>query len=265
MVAPQYYSVEESKWVEADEVDDEAAPRAGLSLVQLGNTGYAFGGQLLDDKSLSSDLYSVTIKSHVIATTLVCSSLSDLMRCQQTAYLDCLGNCTQIDMEEAASRERAVKAAAAAAAAAAAEEAGEAPPADDAEGAGADIEAQSWPCARAWHAATIVPAVPAVAATEETEGSPATPARMLVFGGQAEVHCQALRVSVRTLPDAHNHHHLPLSPPHQSGLLNDVWELNLETFRWSEWPAPEGAAPSPRANHTATYFPASNQLVVFGG
>lgn len=167
-------------------------------------------------------------------------------------------------MEEAASRERAVKAAAAAAAAAAAEEAGEAPPADDAEGAGADIEAQSWPCPRAWHAATIVPAVPAVAATEETEGSPATPARMLVFGGQAEVHSQALRVCVRTLPDAHNHH-FPLSPPHQSGLLNDVWELNLETFRWSEWPAPEGVAPSPRANHTATYFPASNQLVVFGG
>lgn len=45
---------------------------------------------------------------------------------------------------------------------------------------------------------------------------------------------------------------------------NDVWSLSLGTPSWSAL-TPMGVGPSPRSEHTATYDPIRDRLVVFGG
>lgn len=50
---------------------------------------------------------------------------------------------------------------------------------------------------------------------------------------------------------------------HQRTRYNDVWILDVEAKKWSKVEVEEGAAPMPRAHHTATLH--EGQLYVFGG
>ena len=119
-----------------------------------------------------------------------------------------------------------------------------------------------WPPPRAAHAAAFVPGVPGVDGNEEegVEAVAGVPRRMVVVGGN----------------DADG------SP------CSDVWVYNIDDGMWTSLEVrlplgmqavvcsrytlangvgaqTTGTGPGAIAHHTATYFPATNQVLVFGG
>jgi hypothetical protein len=72
-------------------------------------------------------------------------------------------------------------------------------------------------------------------AASAVEGPPVTQNRLIVFGGRGS-----------------------------SGLLNDVWALDLQSFQWLHLPA-AGTPPAPREFATASFHATDDEILIFGG